>query len=166
MTDDVQLRDVSEADLPVLFEHGSDPEAAHMAAFTAKDPGDRKAFTAHWSRILADPRVVTRTITRGEEVVGSISSYEESGRREVTYWIGRSHWGRGIATRALELFLADVDPRRPMRARAAKDNVASRRVLEKCGFTVVGEAVGFANARGAEIEELVLELGEDWPGKT
>ncbi len=75
----------------------------------------------------------------------------------MTYWIGREHWGTGIATRALAAFLA-VQPVRPIRARAAKDNVASLRVLEKCGFQVTGEERGFANARGAEIAELVLEL--------
>jgi len=31
-------------------------------------------------------------------------------------------------------------------------------VLEKCGFTIIGEARGFANARGEEIDELILEL--------
>ena len=34
----------------------------------------------------------------------------------------------------------------------------SRRVLEKCGFTVIAEVRGFANARGEEIDELVLRL--------
>ena len=49
----------------------------------------------------------------------------------------------------------------PLRsARVAKDNLGSRRVLEKRGFAIVGEARGFANARGEEIEELVLELQE------
>ncbi|MGY3201486.1 GNAT family N-acetyltransferase [Streptomyces sp. TE5632] len=43
-------------------------------------------------------------------------------------------------------------------ARAAADNTGSVRVLEKCGFEVVGEDRGFANARGAEIDELVLRL--------
>ena len=45
-----------------------------------------------------------------------------------------------------------------MKARVAKDNVPSIRVLERCGFEVVGEERGFANGRGAEIDELVLEL--------
>ena len=31
--------------------------------------------------------------------------------------------------------------------------------MEKCGFTVVGYGKGFANARGKEVEEVVLELG-------
>ena len=42
----------------------------------------------------------------------------------------------------------------------AKDNVASIRVLEKCGFRVSGEAKGFAAARGCEVEEFILELDE------
>ena len=46
-------------------------------------------------------------------------------------------------------------------ARAAADNAASLRVLAKCGFEVVGEDRGFANARGEEIDEYVLELGPE-----
>jgi hypothetical protein len=38
-------------------------------------------------------------------VVGHIASFDLEGRREVTYWIGRENWGRGIATRALQEFL-------------------------------------------------------------
>src|SRR4029453_19193159 len=74
-----------------------------------------------------------------------------------TYWIGREFWGRGIATQALAVLLSAVKTR-PLYARAAKDNIASLRVLEKCGFTITGYERGFANARGEEIEEVVLEL--------
>ena len=62
-----------------------------------------------------------------------------------------------VATKALAEFLGHV-PVRPLYAPAAKDNVASIRVLTKCGFCVTGEERGFANARGSEIQELVLEL--------
>jgi RimJ/RimL family protein N-acetyltransferase len=58
----------------------------------------------------------------------------------------------------LQAFLAHTNKRRPIYARVAKDNLGSRRVLEKCGFTVINESTGFANARGQEIEELLLEL--------
>lgn len=158
MSDVLLLRNVVEADLDVFFEHGREHEAVHMAAFTAKDTADHDAFMAHWRMVLANPSGIAKTIARGEEVLGSVSSYEESGRPEVTYWIGKRYWGQGVATEALSLFLETVDTRRPMRARAAKDNAASIRVLEKCGFKVIDEARGFANARGAEIDELVLEL--------
>jgi RimJ/RimL family protein N-acetyltransferase len=155
---DLSLRDVVEDDLPLFFDFQLDPDANHMAAFTARDPTDREAFIAHWNRILAEPTTINQTIVCGGQVVGSVSSYEESGKPEVTYWIGRSHWGKGIATRALTAFLAYANTARPIYARVAKDNPGSRRVLEKCGFRVTGETTGFANARGAEIEELLLEL--------
>jgi len=151
------LRDVRDEDLPLLFKQWADPVAAHMAAFTGPDHMDRDAFERRWSRIRADETLMARAIVVDDELTGTIGSWGDPGEREVTYWIGRSHWGKGIATAALNAFLA-VDTSRPLHARVAYDNVASRRVLEKSGFRVVGTDRGFANARSAEIEELVLRL--------
>ena len=159
MTGELILRDVSEEDLPVFFEQQSDPEANYMAAFTAKDPTDREAFDAHWRRILAEPTVIIQTIVSDGRVAGSVLSYEDEGRPEVSYWLGREFWGKGVATWALGEFLASYNKKRPIFARVAKDNLGSRRVLEKCGFRVIGQSRGYANARGEEIEELLLELG-------
>jgi RimJ/RimL family protein N-acetyltransferase len=152
------LRDVVADDLPVFFGFQLDPDANRMAAFTARDPSDRPAFLAHWRKIMADPTTINKTIVRDGQVVGSIASYELAGRPEVTYWIGRAFWGQGIATQALAEFLAQVNRTRPIHARVARDNLGSRRVLEKCGFRVIGQSKGFANARGEEIEELLLLL--------
>jgi RimJ/RimL family protein N-acetyltransferase len=156
------LREVRDEDLAVLFEQWADPVAAHMAAFTPPDHMDRDAFERRWSRLRADETVLTRAIVVEDEVVGTIGSWGDPDEREVTYWIGRSYWGRGIATAALKAFLT-VEPTRPLHARLASDNVASRRVLEKCGFRVIGTDRGFAQARSAEIEELVLRLEESGP---
>jgi RimJ/RimL family protein N-acetyltransferase len=157
LPDDVTLRDVEEADLPIFFTQHLDPDANWMAAFTAKDPSDREAFMAHWARIRADPTNIIQTILAGGAVAGSVSSYqEEPGKPEVTYWLGRDFWGQGVATRALNLFLTSHLTARPVYARAAKDNPGSLRVLAKCGFTVIGEGSGYANARGAEIKEVEM----------
>ena len=156
----VRLREVEDGDLDVLFEQQLDPEAIHMAAFTAPSPSDRHAFDARWQRIRADPDTIARTILVDVEVAGSISSWRDPSMPgpEVTYWLGREHWGRGVATAALERFL-ELLPERPLYGRCAADNVGSRRVLEKNGFVLEHEERGFANARGAEIDELVLRLG-------
>lgn len=155
---EVRLRELRDSDLPVIFEYESDPVAIQMAAFTADDPADRVAFDAHWARIRANAAITIRTILVGDAVAGTIAGFERDGDAEVTYWVGRQFWGKGVATRALAAFLRE-HPRRPLHARAAKDNVASIRVLEKCGFTVAGYDKGFANARGAEIDEVILMLG-------
>ena len=160
MTNEILLRDVVNDDLPIFFEQQLNKEANYMAAFTAKDPTNQEAFIAHWNRILANETNIIKTIIFDGQVAGSVSSYEDEGRPEVTYWLGKEYWGKGIATRALKEFLAHNHKTRPIYARVAKDNPGSRRVLEKCGFTIIGESKGFANARGQEIEELLLELGE------
>jgi RimJ/RimL family protein N-acetyltransferase len=153
------LREVRDEDLPLLFEQWADPVAAHMAAFTAPDHMDRDAFERRWSRLRVDETIINRAIVVDGEVAGTIGSWGAPNEREVTYWIGRSYWGKGIATAALNAFLA-VDRSRPLHAHVASDNGASRRVLEKCGFRVVATERGFAQARSAEIEELVLRLDE------
>lgn len=158
--DELLLRPVVADDLPIFFEQQADPDANYMAAFTVKDPSDRAAFMARWQRILADTTVIIRTVVTDGAVAGSVLSYEEESRPEVSYWLGQAFWGRGIATRALTAFLADANRTRPIYARAAKDNIGSLRVLAKCEFTIVGEDKGYANARGAEVEEYVLALQE------
>ena len=158
MSNGVVLRDVTEADLPIFFAHQQDEQAVQMAAFTAEDPSDRAAFDVHWVRIMGEPSILIRTILAGGEVVGHIAKFERDGDTEITYWLDRARWGRGLATEALSQFLKDVTTR-PLYARAASDNDASIRVLEKCGFEVVGHERGYANARGREIDEVVLRLG-------
>ncbi|WP_427923263.1 GNAT family N-acetyltransferase [Streptomyces sp. cg40] len=153
---DVALRPVHDSDLPVFFRQTNDPESLRMAAFGPKDPADRDAFDAHWKRIRASADVL-RTVLVDGDVVGSAAVYGEPGEREVTYWIDRAYWGKGIATAALRDLLAEVSER-PLHARVAADNAGSRRVLEKCGFVVTGHDRGFANARGEEIDELLLTL--------
>ena len=154
MGDEVQLRDVIEDDLPILFEHQMDPEANRMAAFT---PRNEKEFFAHWTKILTDDTVVKKTILFDGDVAGSVVSFERDGDREVGYWIGREYWGRGIATRALSEFL-DLVEMRPLYAHVAKHNVASIRVLEKCGFAVSRHFKAIATDRGEEVEEVILKL--------
>ena len=160
MANELLLRNVVNDDLPIFFEYQLDQEANYMAAFTARDPTNQEAFMAHWHRILAEETNIIQTILVNGQVAGSVSSYEEEGKPEVTYWLGKEYWGQGIATGALAEFLTQHNTTRPIYARVAKDNLGSRRVLEKCGFKITGESKGFANARGQEIEEFLLELVE------
>ena len=145
----VLLRDVVASDLPVFFEQQRDPAANHMAAFSPRDPNDREAFTAHWAKLLADETVIIKTVVFQGQVAGSVGSFEWHGKPQVTYWIGREYWGRGVATQALSEFLRQFR-RRPVYASAAADNLASLRVLQKCGFVVTGSEKAFAKARGSD----------------
>jgi RimJ/RimL family protein N-acetyltransferase len=133
MNDQVQLREVEAADLPLFFEHQRDPEAVAMVAFNSRD---RPAFDAHWAKILANETGLAKTIVADGHTVGHLVSFLRDGKREVGYWLDRAFWGRGIATAALSAFL-QVEQRRPLYAGVAKHNGASIRVLQKCGFRFV-----------------------------
>lgn len=159
MTNEIRLREVTSNDLDVFFKHQCDPVACQMAAFTAEDPADRTAFDAHWNKILSDDSVTLQCIVWNDHIAGHIASFNRSDNREVTYWIGREFWGQGIATAALGLFLSQHESR-PLFARVAADNLGSLRVLEKCGFMVIDQETGYANARGIEIDEFVLRLDD------
>jgi RimJ/RimL family protein N-acetyltransferase len=148
---------VEDDDLDALFEQMRDPEAVHMAAFTADDPSDREAFDAHMARVRASGENLLYAVTCDDQLVGSIASFVTAGRTEVTYWIDRRHWGKGIASLALARLLEVVSVR-PLHARAASDNTRSLRVLEKNGFRPIGTERSFASARHIEIEETILRL--------
>ncbi|MFF9766728.1 GNAT family N-acetyltransferase [Streptomyces sp. NPDC014636] len=153
---EIVLRAVRDSDLPVFHRQMTDPEAVRMAAFGPGGLCGPETFAAYWQR-LRDTSDVLRTVLADGTVAGNAAVYGVAGEREVTYWIDRAYWGRGVATAALRALLAEV-PERPLYARAAADNTASLRVLEKCGFRETARARGFANGRGREIDEVVLIL--------
>lgn len=143
----------------MLYAFQCDPLSNEMAG---TKPRTREVFFATWEKIFADPGVNPRVIEThgkgGPEIVGSISRFQVEGRDNVGYWIAQSHWGRGIASRALALFLTE-EPRRPLHATAATSNAPSRHILLKCGFRNVGLRMGEETERflAREIADYVLE---------
>lgn len=153
----VRLRPVEDADADAAFEMMRDPEAVRMAAFTVADPDDRAAFDARWRRHLADPAIRMRAVEADGGFAGTVAAFTLDGDREVTYWIRRPLWGRGIATAALMLLVA-AEPTRPLHARVAEANLGSLRVLERTGFARTGSETSFAAGAGRPVVELLLEL--------
>ena len=152
----VSLRPVAADDLPIFFAHQLDPEATRLAAFPSRD---REAFFAHWTtNILGNPAAVSRTILLGDRVAGNVGAWTDagSGERFVCYWLGREFWGQGIASAALALFLRS-EATRPLIALVARHNLGSIRVLEKAGFTRVGEGA-FSSPDHPSVEELTYRL--------
>ena len=152
----ITLREVTQEDLPIFFEHQLDAEATRMAAFPSRD---RDAFMAHWAKIMnkeTNPTGILNTILAGDTVAGNVVYWEAAGKPNIGYWLGKTHWGKGIASAALAHFLTKIETR-PVYAHVAKHNFASIRVLQKCGFQLAPEH----ECDGAGGEELVMELRTD-----
>ena len=119
----------------------------------AAHPGrDREPFMAHWAKCRSNQTGSLHTVVADGEVAGNIVLWEDQGDFLVGYWLGKDYWGKGIASAALGQFLA-VTGERPLKAYVAKGNVASIRVLQKCGFTLIGQETDAAGG-----EEYLMEL--------
>jgi len=129
----VRLREMREADIPIIFEHRKEPAGAELASMAVKQEANRDAFFAHWRGLIAKEEVVTQIIESAGEIAGHLMCFELEGRREVGYWLGEEHWGKGVLSAALPLFIAGL-PWRPLYAVTSKHNAPSLRVLEKVGF--------------------------------
>jgi RimJ/RimL family protein N-acetyltransferase len=153
----ITLRPLDDEDLDDLFRWESDPTAADMAAFTRSDPADRAAFDAHYQRVRSDPDNTNLAIEEDGVLAGMIASFTVEGARELTYWIDPMRWGRGIASRAVELLIRR-ETQRPLLARVAAHNVGSSKVLLRNGFIKVGEETSWAEGVGADVLEHIYRL--------
>ena len=136
---DIKLRLTEVEDLDTLFQFQLDKEGGYLAAFMPEDPTNKTTYINKYKKLLNDPTVNNQTSA------------------EITYWIDRKFWGKGIATKALNEFLA-IETIRPIFGRVAFDNFGSQKVLQKCGFEKISVDKGFANARQMEIKEYIYKL--------
>jgi len=158
-TNNITLTKTEIDDLNTFFEFQLDKEANYLAAFTSKDPNDKTAYIEKYTKHLADPTINMRTIKVNDVIAGSIAKFIIENDTEITYWIDRKFWGKGIASTALKELLK-IEQVRPIYGRVAFDNHGSQKVLEKCGFLKIGKEKGFANARQVEIEEFIYKLSD------
>ncbi|WP_369174201.1 GNAT family N-acetyltransferase [Streptomyces sp. R28] len=155
---DISLRPLTEDDITVLFEIQLDEDAQRLAAFTdAETARDANAFERKYRKILADDAIVNRIVEVRGEVVGSVATFPMEGDTELTYWIRKDWWGKGVATAAVAALLDEVK-HRPIHARVVEDNTGSVRVLERNGFVRVGSEDSFAPGRRATVTELIFML--------
>lgn len=118
---------------------------------------DADTWIERASRYLIPVRHMAITI--GGTVAGGIGAEPLRGEREGAssfgYWLGRPHWGAGLATECGRAYLAwyvtEFRPRR-LEANVYGWNPASARVLEKCGFSLEGRR-SQAIVRGGEVTD-------------
>ncbi len=122
----------------------ADPEVAATTGLPNPYPPDGAArFIALALQARAQGTGYHLAILQGGRLVGvcgvkDIDSTRRAG--EVGCWVGRAHWGQGIATLAVAevaRLAHDELGLRTLTAWSLEDNVRSQRLLEKCGFVRV-----------------------------
>jgi hypothetical protein len=132
----VTLRPLEDRDLDTIYQHMTDPVSIRMAAFTAENQTDRRAFLNRMSRLRADASISYRVIDIDGAIAGTIASFRIDDQPEVTYWVDRSLWGKGVASTALQIFLAEI-PERPLYARRQRSaHTAERGAVDPAALDV------------------------------
>ncbi|MBS0188132.1 MAG: GNAT family N-acetyltransferase [Planctomycetes bacterium] len=157
----IRLRPTVSSDIRLLHTFECDAMANQLAG---TKPRTWEVFRARWDEILADPSgsstgVTPRAILVDGVLAGAINVWPHEGRPNIGYWIGREHWGRGIASAALQLMLNEFSAR-PLFASAAAENRPSLRVLEKAGFIVESRQWMPETERYLARDVVTLVLGE------
>lgn len=82
------------------------------------------------------------------------------------YWLGLDYWGKGYATEAARVVLAHAFERSGVAVIATDyqlGNDASRRVLVRLGFRLIGIRRRLSLGSGGDVETMQVELtGADW----
>lgn len=150
------LRALTPRDAPTIATYLADQDVARMLARVPVpySLADAESFVNdHGSELVLAIRAPA-----DDRLVGLCGlNPDASGKRaELGYWIGRPHWGNGYATEAAQalidygfktLGLERVD----VSCRVV--NVASRRVISKCGFTFCGAGMMLTAANGRVASE-------------
>ena len=107
-------------------------------------------------------------IASDQEFIGGITLHLQSDvakrSAEIGYWLGEPHWGKGIATAALQALVeyafAEFDLVR-LYAHVFEWNTASVRVLEKAGFSLEARMRKAVTKDGQTIDEFLYALVRD-----
>jgi len=137
----ILLREYGESDLERLVTLANNQSVSRYLVYTFPYPYTLK--DAEWWIATGSKQngVITRVIEYQGLFVGSIGITPQSGWREhlgeIGYWVAEDYWGKGIATAALCEMTEYGFAHRQFRKLVAPvlgPNVASMRVLEKCGY--------------------------------
>ena len=148
-TERLLIRPVRLGDAESLAERRSDPKVAALQSWTVPFPLEKAQSLVEGAVLMdgpADDEWWMAIITDAESgtTYGDLALRLSWGGRsaEVGYTLAAEHWGHGYATEALRGFLTylfnDVGVHRVM-GMLHPDNVASARVLERCGFLFEGQ---------------------------
>lgn len=132
----LSLRDVVESDLPILSAQCYDIDTFDVPASKSEYYRYMETYLPRYMNAFKEDTVIKKTILVDDQVLGAIFCQKWNLEPEVSYWVDRSNWGKGIATRALGEFLK-IFPLRPLYARVDSWNTASLRVLQKNGFIIL-----------------------------
>ncbi len=160
------------ADLAALVREANHPEVSLGLRDRFPYPYTEEDGRRYLAAAAADERNYHAAICEDDVLIGGIGLVlgddVHRGTAELGYWLGPSHWGRGVATQAVGLVVREGFTRLGLRriwAGVYESNPASMRVLVKNGFRREGVLRRAVTKRGRILDQhLFALLREEWEG--
>jgi RimJ/RimL family protein N-acetyltransferase len=158
------------ADAEAIVQHANNTNVAKQLRDRFPHPYTRRNAVEFIEHATTGDQITNFAIEVGGEAAGGVGfvpgSDIERYSAEIGYWLSERFWGRGIATEALSLVtghaFAELNVLR-LFALPFADNAASRRVLEKAGYTCEGilkaSSVKFGTPRD---QALYARINDSW----
>jgi len=174
-TDRLVLRPLRLDDAPRLARIANHAEIARRLA-TTPHPYDEKDALDFIARVRAAPAgaaCFAITLKGMDEPIGTCGYGPARDRADGAmtetdfgYWLGLDYWGKGYATEAARAVLAHAFERSEVAVLTTDyqlGNDASRRVLVRLGFRLVGPRRRHSLGAGGDVETMQVELtSADW----
>jgi len=150
------LRPCRDGDQADIVRHANNPNVATHLRDVFPQPYTRNDADKWIAHVAKESPPLNLAITVENRLIGGIGLMPGTDihrvSAEVGYWLGESHWGRGIATCALQgitqYAFATFSELNRLFAYVDQDHAASIRVLEKAGFRCEGRLIGAAVKHG------------------
>ncbi len=164
-TDRLTLRPLAMTDAGRIARFTADPDVAAMisdAPLPALEIGAEGRILIHQGRQGLGLEHLFAIDLPSEGLIGEAAATRDGKNGiEIGYWVAKPYWGQGYgeeAAKAVTGFAQSLQAQK-VRAVCAVDNTASRRVLEKAGFTATGESVRrYSLARRENVACIAFEL--------
>ncbi len=152
MKNKIKLRKFKMSDIERLMKMFPDKKITDGIGITLSDKSPRitKQLEKEWLKktiaqyIKKKPSEYNLAITLDGIYVGNMGTHKidyENESIEIGYWVGKEYWGNKIATKALKLFIKELNKKFKLKrisGYAFTFNPASKKVMENCGFKLEG----------------------------
>jgi ribosomal-protein-alanine N-acetyltransferase len=164
------LRYLTAADVPALFELGSDPDVTRFFSWGPyRDESEAAAFVESLDRRReSGERLELAIVANGDDRpigITGLSDFSHRDRRAVVgTWLGRPHWGSGANRESKALVLAmgfRALGLNRISALASPQNVRSIAALQRLGFVQEGVLRGWHVHGGTPRDVAILRMMRD-----
>jgi len=164
------LRSWSTADVASLAKYANNEKIAMNLRDGFPHPYTEQDARSWISMVLKNKKDLIYAVEVDGEAAGGIGLHGKEDvyryNAEIGYWLAEKHWGRGIITEAVALLVDQGFSHYSwtrIYAGIFSNNIASMKVLQKCGFKPEAILKHSVKKRGAYLDEHIYALlKEDW----